>query len=69
MGDEIDMGALQKSDAMLQHEKWIEWVTVHNPKWIPGMEKQVHLMPEAPELMAVFAALTVIVAVVISMYS
>lgn len=69
MGDEIDMGALQKSDAMLQHEKWIEWVTVHNPKWIPGMEKQVRLMPEAPEMVAVFAALTVIAAVVISMYS
>jgi hypothetical protein len=33
------------------------------------MEKQVHLVPEAPGLMAVFAALTVIAAVVISMYS
>lgn len=63
------MGALQKSGAMLQHEKWIEWVTIHNPKWIPGMEKQFNLMPEAPELMAVFAALAVIAAVVISMYS
>ena len=63
------MGALQKSGAMLQHEKWIEWVTIHNPKQIPGMEKQVHLVPEAPGLMAVFAALTVIAAVVISMYS
>lgn len=63
------MAAVQKSDAMLQHEKWIEWVTIHNPKWIPGREKQVNMMPEAPELMAAFAALTVIAAVVISMYS
>ena len=63
------MAAVQKSDAMLQHEKWIEWVTIHNPKWIPGREKPVHMMPEAPELVAAFAALTVIAAVVISMYS
>jgi hypothetical protein len=63
------MGAVQKSDAMLQHEKWIEWVTIHNPKWILGREKQVHMMAEAPELVAVFAALTVIAAVAISTYS
>ena len=63
------MAAVQKSDAMLQHEKWIEWVTIHNPKWIPGREKQVNMTPEAPVLVAAFAALTVIAAVVISMYS
>jgi hypothetical protein len=60
--------AVQKSDAMLQHEKWIEWVTENNPKWIPGMEKQVHLMPDAPKMVMVFAAIFVIAAAVISMY-
>ncbi|MFZ2473117.1 MAG: hypothetical protein WAW52_14400 [Methanothrix sp.] len=59
---------LQKSDAMLQHEKWIAWVVEHNPKWIPGMDKQVHLMPEASKMVMVFAAIVVIIAAVISMY-
>jgi hypothetical protein len=33
--EEVEIIAVQKSDAMLQHEKWIEWVTDHNPKWVP----------------------------------
>ncbi len=60
--------AVQKSDAMLQHEKWIAWVVEHNPKWFPGMDKQVHLMPETHKLVMGFAAIFVIVAAVISMY-
>jgi len=63
------MAGVQKSDAMLQHEKWIEWVAIHNPKWIHGMEKQIHMMAEAPEIFLVFAALTVIAAVALSMYT
>jgi len=51
---------------MLQHEIWIEWVTEHNPTWIPGTEKQVHMLPEAPELFMAFAVLAVIAAVVLS---
>jgi hypothetical protein len=59
---------VQKSDAMLQHEKWIAWVVEHNPKSIPGSDKQVNLIPETPKLVMVFAAIVVIIAVVISMY-
>ena len=62
------MGALQKSDAMLQHEKWIEWVVIHNPKWIPGRDKTVDLMPETHNLFMAFAAVTIIVAVALSMH-
>jgi phage-related minor tail protein len=32
------------------------------------MDKQVHLMPETPKLVMVFAAIIVIIAAVISMY-
>lgn len=60
------MAALQKSDAMLQHEKWIEWVTLHNPKWIPGRDRPVHLMPETHNLLMGFAALVVIIAVALN---
>jgi hypothetical protein len=59
---------VQKSDAMLQHEKWIAWVVEHNPKSLPGRDKQVNLMPETPKLVMVFAAIVVIIAAVISMY-
>jgi hypothetical protein len=59
---------VQKSDAMLQHEKWIAWVVEHNPKSLPGMDKKVHLMPETPKLVMAFAAIFVIIAAVISMY-
>jgi hypothetical protein len=59
---------VQKSDAMLQHEKWIAWVTEHNPKWIPGMDKPVNLMPEAQNLILGFAAATVIIAAALSIH-
>lgn len=49
-----------KSDAMIQHEKWIAWVVEHNPKQLPGRDKPVNLMPETPTLVMVFAALTVV---------
>ncbi len=54
------MAGLTKSDAMIQHEKWIAWVVEHNPKQLPGRDKPVNLMPETPELVMIFAALTVI---------
>ncbi len=53
--------AVTKSDAMVQHEKWIAWVVEHNPKQLPGRDKPVNLMPGTPELVMIFAALTVIV--------
>jgi len=59
---------VQKSDAMLQHEKWIAWVVEHNPKSLPVMDKPVHLMPETSKLVMVFAAIVVIIAAVVSMY-
>ncbi len=54
------MAGLTKSDAMIQHEKWIAWVVEHNPKQLPGRDKPVNLMPETPKLVMIFAALTVI---------
>jgi hypothetical protein len=61
--------AVVKSDAMVQHEKWIEYVISTNPKWIPGKDKPVNLMPEAHILVAGFAALAVVVAVAISLFT
>jgi hypothetical protein len=59
---------IQKSDAMLQHEKWIQWVTEHNPKWVPDMEdKPVNLMPEAHTLIGAFTVVLVLMAVFLSM--
>ncbi len=58
--------AVTKSDAMVQHEKWIAWVVEHNPKQLPGKDKPVHLMPETPMLVLVFAALTVIALAAVS---
>jgi len=63
------MSGVQKSDAMLQHEKWIAWVTEHNPKWIPGRDKPVNMMPEAHILIMAFAVVTIIVAVALSIHS
>jgi hypothetical protein len=58
-----------KSDAMLQHEKWIDWVVRNNPKWVPGeTEKSVNMMPEAQILIAAFAMIVVIVAVAASIH-
>jgi len=62
------MSSVVKSDAMLQHEKWISWVTEHNQKWIPGRDKPVNMMPEAHILIMAFAVITVIVAVALSMH-
>lgn len=59
---------IKKSDAMLQHEKWIEWVVKTNPKWIPGNEKSVNMMPESQILVMAFAAITVVVAVAMSIH-
>ena len=66
--EEVEIMAVQKSDAMLQHEKWIEWVTDHNPKWVPNMDdKPVNMMPEAQTLNGAFTVLFVVAAVVLSM--
>ena len=62
------MSGVQKSDAMLQHEKWIAWVTEHNPKWIPGRDTPVNMMPEAHILIMAFAVVTIIVAVALSIH-
>jgi hypothetical protein len=59
------VAGVQKSDAMLQHEKWIAWVTENNPKWIPGRDKPVNLLPETPALVMAFAVITIIVAAVL----
>lgn len=58
--------AVTKSDAMVQHEKWIAWVVEHNPKQLPGRDKPVNLMPETPVLILVFAAISVIALAAVS---
>lgn len=61
---------LQKSDAMLQHEKWIQWVTEHNPKWVPDMDdKPVNLMPAAHTIIGAFTAVFVVLSVIISIHA
>ncbi len=60
--------AVVKSDAMLQHEKWIAWVTEHNPKWIPGREKKIYLYPETHILTMAFAGIAVVAAVALSLH-
>lgn len=62
------MSGVQKSDAMLQHEKWISWVTEHNPKSLPGTDKPVNMMPEAPILIMAFAIIAVIVLAALSLH-
>ncbi|OPY53742.1 MAG: hypothetical protein A4E48_00575 [Methanosaeta sp. PtaU1.Bin060] len=62
------MSSVVKSDAMLQHEKWIAWVTEHNQKWIPGRDKPVNILPETQILVVAFAVITVIVAVALSIH-
>ena len=62
------MSGVEKSDAMLQHEKWISWVTEHNPKWIPGRDKPVNMMPEVHILIMAFAVIAIIVAVALSIH-
>jgi len=59
---------IEKSDAMLQHEKWIQWVVKTNPKWIPGEDrKSVSILPESQIIIAAFAVIVVIVAIAINM--
>ncbi len=62
------MAGVQKSDAMLQHEKWIAWVTENNPKWVPGREKNVNMMPEAHEMAMAFAVIAIIATVALSLH-
>ncbi len=54
--------AVVKSDAMLQHEKWIAWVLEHNPK----RGKSVMMLPEAKEMIIAVAVIVVIVAAALS---
>lgn len=55
--------AVVKSDAMLQHEKWIAWVLEHNPK----RGKTVMMLPEAKEMIIAVAVITVVIAAALSM--
>jgi len=55
---------VQKSDAMVQHEKWIEWVVSHKSKHT----KYSSLLPfEARQIIIVAAALLVVLMTIISM--
>ncbi len=54
--------ALVKSDAMLQHEKWITWVVEHNPK----RGKEYNPLPEVKEMIIAVAVIFVVVAVALS---
>ncbi len=50
--------AVQKSDAMLQHEKWIAEVVAHNPKHpTPGIAYDV-----APWMLGVAGVLVIVAA-------
>jgi hypothetical protein len=48
--------------------KWIAWVTETNPKWIPGKEKRVNLVPDAPEIAMAFAVIATNVTVALSLH-
>jgi hypothetical protein len=52
-----------KSDAMLQHEKWIDEVVTHRPKHM--REQVMHI--EVRNLVLVAAALVVVVIAAVSM--
>jgi len=62
------MAGVQKSDAMLQHEKWISWVTEHNPKSLPGTDKPVNMMPDAQILIGAFAVIAIIASIALSLH-
>lgn len=53
---------VQKSDAMLQHEKWIAWVLEHNPKGanddVMHIEVRNLVVAAAAVLIVLFAAVT-----------
>ncbi len=55
--------AVVKSDAMLQHEKWISWVLEHNPK----RGKEYNPLPEVKEMIIAVAVIVIVVAVVLSL--
>jgi len=54
--------AVVKSDAMLQHEKWIAWVMEHNPK----RPKEYQPLPEVKDMIIVVAVIVIIGAAVLS---
>ena len=54
--------AVVKSDAMLQHEKWIAWVIEHNPK----RPKEYNPLPEVKDMIIVVAVIVVIAGAVLS---
>ncbi len=54
--------AVVKSDAMLQHEKWISWVVGQNPK----RGKEIRMLPEAKELIIAATVVIVVVAAALS---
>jgi hypothetical protein len=56
---------MQKSDAMLQHEKQIEFVLAHNPK---GANNEIMHIEVRNYVVAVAAILVVVIAVVSMMH-
>ena len=62
------MSGVTKSDAMIQHEKWISWVVEHNPKSLPGTDKKVNLLPEVHILMVALAVIVILVGVAASIH-
>lgn len=54
--------AVVKSDAMLQHEKWIAYVMEHNPK----RGKEYNPLPEVKEMIIAVAVILVVVAAALS---
>lgn len=55
--------AVVKSDAMIQHEKWISWVLEHNPK----RGKDYNPLPEAKDVIAAVAVIVIVVAIAASL--
>ena len=54
--------AVVKSDAMLQHEKWIAYVMEHNPK----RPKEYNPLPEVKDMIIVVAVIMIIAAAALS---
>ena len=54
--------AVVKSDAMIQHEKWISWVLEHNPK----RGKDYNPLPEAKDVITAVAVIVIIVAIALA---
>jgi len=53
---------VQKSDAMIQHEKWIAEVVSHRPK----RTQQTMMIPEAQNIIMVVAGVLIIVVAALS---